>query len=329
MPDYGQTITKGIKFIRVNNFDKGGRDNSTLLNVIDSIRISPPGEDSVEYKIITTQKQENSYLYGVIPNEISSSLNLVKNYDMVLDLAGVGPTLSSGIEYFQWNNGLYGSGYVMGVISGNSENAYASDGSFSFTLPNVETSITSSIRTGTLSGNVTWSPFLIPVTQAKFFDVGVTNGPGMVPLGDPVTLSNNFTTYTTETLLSNIPGGIYYFAAVFNSAGSWQILDSGLEVNQVSSNPSVSPSLINFTPPILNFNFSDYNAIIGNVSNPQFSNIFQDVDYSDNYITPINFELISNGTAQKAFVQDSNYSQVGWSNGRYNGSRNSSRDFNK
>jgi hypothetical protein len=53
------------------------------------------------------------------------------------------------------------------------------------------------------------------------------------------------------------------------------------------------------------------------------------VDLDTGIITPSNFELLISGTAAPAAVQDSNYSSKAWSNLRYNGSRASSRNFNK
>ena len=53
------------------------------------------------------------------------------------------------------------------------------------------------------------------------------------------------------------------------------------------------------------------------------------VDYNTGGIIPTNFGLLYSGSAPKASIQDSNYTQRGWSNGRYNGSSNSSIDFNQ
>ena len=75
--------------------------------------------------------------------------------------------------------------------------------------------------------------------------------------------------------------------------------------------------------------FPDINPILNNVPNNRLSTIYQDVDYADNYITPVNFNLLLNGVGSKFPIPDSNYRQRGWSNGRYNGSRNSSTDFNQ
>jgi hypothetical protein len=65
-----------------------------------------------------------------------------------------------------------------------------------------------------------------------------------------------------------------------------------------------------------------------NVPNNRLSDIYQDVDYADGSAIPVNFNLILNGQAVKFPIPDSNYSQKSWSNGRYNGSRVSSRKFN-
>ena len=71
------------------------------------------------------------------------------------------------------------------------------------------------------------------------------------------------------------------------------------------------------------------NPIFNNAVESRPSNVYQDVDYSTGVISPTNFNLLANNTAQLATVPDSNYTQTGWSNGRYNGSRNSSTDFNQ
>jgi hypothetical protein len=84
-----------------------------------------------------------------------------------------------------------------------------------------------------------------------------------------------------------------------------------------------------FNPDFLNFEYNDYNPLLGNAETPQFSSQFLDIDYGAGINTPINFGLILSGTADPAQVQDSNYSSAAWSNIRYNGSRQSSRDFNK
>jgi len=89
-----------------------------------------------------------------------------------------------------------------------------------------------------------------------------------------------------------------------------------------------SSSLTLFNPDALNFDYNDYNPLLGNAETPQYSTTWMDVDYSQNPLVPINFGLIISGTADRAFVQDSNYSSKAWSNLRYNGSRTTSYRIN-
>ena len=67
----------------------------------------------------------------------------------------------------------------------------------------------------------------------------------------------------------------------------------------------------------------------GNAEIPQFSSQFMDVDYTSTFTSPVNFDLIISGTADRAQIQDSNYSSQAWSNIRYNGVRSNSSDFNR
>jgi hypothetical protein len=330
MSNYGQTFTKGVKYLKIHKLDKDGEDYGKRLAIADNIRINYPDVGPTQYNILTIQQIEDSYLMGVIPQETTSSLNNIKDYSMVLDLPSVGPTIGTGTKLEQWHGGSYGNGYTMNAISGNDENAYDDDdGIFTFSTPNVLTSITSSISTGNLGGGTPlWFPALIRTEKAGDFDRGLTNESGMYPLGPPITLNANFTTFTTETILSNIPGGSYYFVAVFISTISWQVFDLGVEVNQTSPSYTSDSVLINITPEILNFEYSDYNAVFGNATIPQYSQKYQNVSYNTGLLSPTNIEYIRNGTAEKASINDSNYSQKAWSNSRYNGNRISSYDFN-
>jgi hypothetical protein len=85
---------------------------------------------------------------------------------------------------------------------------------------------------------------------------------------------------------------------------------------------------------------SDYNPLLNNTTNPGISNtfenyeglrqskIFYDVDFNSGILTASNFTAIINESAIKAPVQDSNYTNTGWLNSRYYGTRITSVDFN-
>jgi hypothetical protein len=72
----------------------------------------------------------------------------------------------------------------------------------------------------------------------------------------------------------------------------------------------------------------DNEPLQNNVVDSRLSLIYQDIDYSTGLLSPTNFNLLVSGTADKAPIQDSNYTTTGWANSRYKGSRASSPDFN-
>lgn len=81
--------------------------------------------------------------------------------------------------------------------------------------------------------------------------------------------------------------------------------------------------LINFTPFItdLQFALNDYNTLINNATNIRVSEIIVESNRTQGQTIPDNFGPIYTGSAQKAAVQDSNYSSIGWKNSRYDGAK--------
>jgi len=72
-----------------------------------------------------------------------------------------------------------------------------------------------------------------------------------------------------------------------------------------------------------------YNPLINNSAADVTSTKYMNASYNPGIIIPFNFEELISGSAERASVQDSNYYSRSWSNIRYNGSRASSRNFNK
>ena len=77
-----------------------------------------------------------------------------------------------------------------------------------------------------------------------------------------------------------------------------------------------------------NFANSDCNAVIGNATDIREGTLYQDIDYSSNATTPVNFDQLISGSATRAIVPDSNYSTKRITTPRYDGSRSTSNDFN-
>jgi len=75
-------------------------------------------------------------------------------------------------------------------------------------------------------------------------------------------------------------------------------------------------------------NAFDCQPLINNTDLIRENPFIQQIDYSTNIITPINFDAIINGSALKSTVPESNYTQNAWSIPRYSGSKTQANDVN-
>lgn len=320
MPDYGLTVNDGVKYIKVNRYDSGGLDRSDYLGQLQSITLTYPDRGSVLYPILSIQEQANFYLYGISPTEATSSKGDINDYDLKSSSSFAGYTISqsyassvpmtnyantsgNSLGFFNPTTGLYTSGQtpntnVNATISYQVYNPNASSKTFRLYIGSYEDAtrpIDYSEITISSGASVTSSVIFsninpyIVENQILFFGIYESS----VTLATPLTL-----TQFTVQLLSPSP---------FNG----------------------SSSLVVFNPDQINFDYNDYNPLLDNAETPQYSNVWMDVDYSQNPLTPVNFGLIISGTADRAFVQDSNYSSKAWSNLRYNGSRTTSYIVNQ
>ena len=73
----------------------------------------------------------------------------------------------------------------------------------------------------------------------------------------------------------------------------------------------------------------DCDPLLNNATEPRPNEWLQDVDYSINAITPINFNQLINFTATKASTPQSNYTQLGFVNSRYVGSSTTREQINE
>lgn len=82
---------------------------------------------------------------------------------------------------------------------------------------------------------------------------------------------------------------------------------------------------ITFTPYLQNiqFNSSEFNPLISNASNSRKSDRIMVSDRLETTINPSNITVLLSETAAKAQIQDSLYSDTGWTNARYKGSSTS------
>ena len=129
------------------------------------------------------------------------------------------------------------------------------------------------------------------------------------------------------TLEEGAAGGFTPLTASFNSGSSWTILVDNLAAQSTYYLDPTVYTQQNF-PGDIN-DFSDYNTLLNNVYSNRVSNIYYDVDYSQNALNPVNFTTLISQSALYAQVQDSNYSSgSAWAKGRYNGTKLTSATYN-
>jgi hypothetical protein len=326
-------ITKGVKYIKINRLDSNGEDYGARIQNADNIRINYPDIGPIQYDILTTQPQDNYYLLGVITQPITSSnpgrfgfsLDANRIYNTSNPL--LNPCFSVDSPNF-FTDYFFGMGNA-GSATGDSTDFYSSGNS------TIRSASYEFRRFSNEKLNLFFSCSIINGdTSNHDLDVKliIQNSDGQV--------INNSTLFTLECVASSTSTAEITFPLpeslteqgnkllIFGDAtgGPLSASEAGL---RIIADPIDTPpeTLLNISPEIINFTNTDDNAIFNNATTPQYSTIYQDIDYSTGLV-PTNFELLVSGNADYASVQDSNYTATGWANSRYKGSRVSSTDFN-
>lgn len=126
--------------------------------------------------------------------------------------------------------------------------------------------------------------------------------------------------YFVYTFLQNQPtviGNINYQPAL-NTQGN----PTGLTVEDYITSILIEPGEVLFK-----IENSDYQVLQNNASKSRTSKYRRISDRKDTTINPLNIEGIILGTADLADIQDSNYSDTGWVNSRYEGSSTNRNNY--
>ena len=312
---FGQVFNDGVKYIKVNRFDSGGLDRSDYLSQLQSITLTYPDRSPIEYPITTIQEQANFYLYGITPGYNTSSAGNINDYSLIATQSSFNFPISTLVPL---TASLTASINPLGYFT-NTTSIYTLDDT-----PNIPVSFSLSAT----SSNSLTNTFIQIQTNRNILGSSTVSAPPSNPdyiysiaflTITPSVLSGSSTTIIdglleTDTFITTVSTELGAAATITNI--TWNITQSAIF--------NGSSSLTLFNPDALNFDYNNYNPLLDNAEIPQYSNVWMDVDYSQNPLVPINFGLIISGTADRAFVQDSNYSSKAWSNLRYNGSRTNS-----
>lgn len=320
---FGQLYNSGVKYIKINRYDSGGFDRSDYLSQLQSITLTYPDRSAIEYPITTIQEQANFYLYGITPGYNTSSAGDINDYSFLATSASSFTPLSADdVPYSTVKISSFGSvsGNSLGFLTASNGNCTLGQTPNKYIQVQISGSYTYASSAGTYM-----------VVGAGVSTAVWNNGDGVGQSVKTVNLSVGTNTFNTTLYLTGSGIGlvenniINFIVAKGPDSTSLTINSCHVSLSLYNATPFVgSSSLTLFNPDVINFDYNDYNPLLGNAEIPEYSSTLMDIDYSQNPLIPINFGLIISGTADKAFVQDSNYSSKAWSNLRYNGSRTNS-----
>jgi hypothetical protein len=313
-PNSGEIyLYKGASYIKINRIDSNGIDQSSLLEQLQSIIINFSGVGNIEAHITSIQEQETYYIYStgiqIVPNGIVGDVN---DYIFTSSIANT--------------PGIPGVGIISKVrnyttTTGNALSYFnATTGEYTFgDTSNIETRIQVNISN---TVDPSTKHYIYKNTTANTyptFDGSITNISNLL-----VSMSGNGTMSViltgSNSIVENTPLAIY----TGNDNGLAVTANVTMSIMQYSASYAAPLSLVIFDSSVANFEYNDYNPLLDNADIPQTSTVYMITDYSQNPLVPVNFSGILNGSADRAFVQDSNYSSKSWSNIRYNGSRTNS-----
>jgi len=327
---YNRPVEK-VKYIKISRYNSVGEDLFNNLNQVNNLTISYL-DGTYTYPINSIQAQSSYFIYGVgpytegayfagYPN--TSSLGEILDYTTVatqssftypyltstLLTASLTASLGNSLGYFNDNTSTYTLGNTPNIaitfkLSGSAGTSTPPGGAANIYLLTTRNIPGSSIVTAPLSSpGYIYKILSLSIPQntsnessiTLYDNSGLINGDKFIvavasTLGEGITVSNLKLTVTQSV-------------APFVPSSSFIICDPDL--------PQGIPS----------YDYDTYNPLIDNAEESITSNIFMDIDYSQNPLIPVNQNLLINGSADRAPVQDSNYTSKAWSNIRYNGSR--------
>jgi hypothetical protein len=318
----GLVFPKGNAYIKISKIDCNNNNNALPLGQISNLLIKYSSSlNYTNYTVLNINEYPTYYLYQISNQNIDTTGsgidNEIKDYYVSSSITssrdltkGAGSTTTIG----SWNTILgnlphYGTPYF------NTSSGY-------YTLentPNIPIAFTASFH---ISGSAMTSHLV----RLKLLREGVTST--IFQTGYNTVLNNPIISGTLYPLKTD-----QYFVefTLPTSPGDniWLISASLLITQSIIPTASVCDPII-LEPYITTPNFynSDQNAILNNAEDTRLSSFYQDVDYSTGILTPTNFNLLINNLANKAPVQDSNYTTKRHIIPRYNGSKSTSQKLN-
>jgi hypothetical protein len=315
-------ITKGPAFIKINKVDANGINNTNALGQLTNLLIQYTTSTIYEnYEVLNINEYSNYYLYEVnrqdIPLEGLGIDNEIKNYYISASRTGAFSNFinSSVTTLMDYDAGTLGN--TLGYFN-------SSSGIFTLqNTPNIPLHITASIpidKVGSPTGDVK-----ISIVSERNGIKTLLHDASFNAASAPLTLT------LTSSFIPLNGDQIYVQKGSYSGAGTLAVTTASILITQSISPTASVQDLVILEPYITQPNFynSDQNALLNNAVDIRISEFYQDVDYTPGILTPTNFNLLINGDATRAAVQDSNYTTKRHIIPRYEGSKSTSQKLNQ
>jgi hypothetical protein len=307
----GGTSFIGVDYIKISKIDADGNNLSTPLGQITNLLIKYSDfATSTNYKVNAITELSTCYLYDIeVNSQYSDTDNYILDYQVSASKSSITSFLPIEVPIDNYTS-----------VIGNSTGYFdLSLGEYTLgNTPNIPLSITASFNVvqfgggsaGTCSIAISNNSDITFIASASFSS-GFTGN---------LTISSSYIFLYGDILVLTTKGGI-----------NASLTSNSLLITQsIAPTGSVQDPVI-FEPYITTANYynSDFNPLINNAVDIRKSSIYQDIDYSQGALVPVNFDLLISGSATKATVQDSNYTLARHINPRYNGSKTTSQKLNE
>jgi hypothetical protein len=306
-------IVGEVKALKIATVDSNGIDNRASLEILTSLTLEASSFGSFTYTVVNISDFTSWLYYEIVPSvDDPSTENEILDYGFIgrrtINTTAAGPNTA-----------------LLDVITDAQGDYNATLGTYTFErTTNVPVSMSATVSWISFIGDNPGSVNIFLSSSIRGYLNTVLAG-ALIDGGPAVTVNYVNYFYEGEKLawLWNAEAGTQpYFGYILIYTGS---------LTQNAFPTIVSPVDTYLDPNIYSpfpYPNSDYNPLINNAVIDRVSEYFQDVDYATNQLVPVNFQRIISGTAEPAAVQDSNYTSYRVINPRYNGSKNTTDDFN-
>ena len=351
--EYGQYYES--RYLKIPKIDNNGVNQSTSLESLTQITLLLSDIESsysnITYQFLNVTEKPTFYLYELSPNvnTLPPPFPTLTYGDLNYDFTGsmdVSPQTVSGSSILSWlpitsisdplnllteyNGFIITDPTSVGTIS--PTKTYNLN---TYTQKDVEIVITGSLTIDNDGGGVpgyngVYGSVLI-ISSNTFYSVAQIDLGGTAP-----SLSQTFNFEVTHSIPSGTSlGDEFAFLLVSKKNGSALISGSYSFSNTffyvTSSASSITSSINTILEPYFSSNFSrtDCQPLLNNVQGERTNPFLQDLDFNTSQTVPVNYQVVASGSATKATVPESNYTQLASANLRYNGSKIQSQILNE